>query len=68
MSRFAARERGNAMPKGDTLRLAASPIVCLPLVAPASDDRTFNGWADFLSLLPLISDRDAPEVEAAAGG
>lgn len=56
------------MSKDDILRIAASPIIYLPLAAPIIDDRTFNGWADFLSLLPLISDCDAPEVEVAAGG
>lgn len=49
------------MPVDD--RRIHAPIVYLPLAAPASDDRTFNTWADFLSLLPLM-DEDADRCEA----
>jgi hypothetical protein len=41
------------------VRGIASPIVCLSLAAPSSDDRTFNGWIDFFCLLPLEAEADA---------
>jgi len=37
----------------------ASPIICLSLAAPLSDDRTYNGWIDFFCLLPLEAEADA---------